>query len=223
MTEVVQFYFDVMCPYAYQASLWIRSVRDQGGCEVEWRFFSLEEVNRVEGKKHPWEREWSYGWSLLRIAAHLRRQDPALVDAWYAACGHALHVQGRKVYLPDGTAAVAAELDLPTDTVDRSIEDPTTSDDVRMDHEWLATTKGGFGVPTLVFEDGAALFGPQIVHGPTGRDAMRLWDLVTGWRDFPDLYEIKRPKAGADLAHVATAFAPYLEARAWPTIENLAP
>ena len=50
-----------------------RDVRSQNGIEINWRFFSLEEVNRVEGKKHPWEREWSYGWSMLRIGALLRR------------------------------------------------------------------------------------------------------------------------------------------------------
>ena len=53
----VDFHFDVMCPYAYQTSKWIRDVRSQNGIEINWRFFSLEEVNRVEGKKHPWERE----------------------------------------------------------------------------------------------------------------------------------------------------------------------
>ena len=56
----VDFHFDVMCPYAYQTSLWMREVRDLTGLEVNWRFFSLEEVNRQDGKKHPWEREWSY-------------------------------------------------------------------------------------------------------------------------------------------------------------------
>ena len=78
----VDFHFDVMCPWAYQTSLWMREVRDLTGVEVRWRFFSLEEINRQDGKKHPWEREWCYGWSMLRIAALLRREDPALVDAW---------------------------------------------------------------------------------------------------------------------------------------------
>jgi predicted DsbA family dithiol-disulfide isomerase len=72
----VDFHFDIMCPWAYQASLWIRDVRDQVGLDVRWRFFSLEEVNRAEGKKHPWERDWSYGWSMMRIGALLRRADP---------------------------------------------------------------------------------------------------------------------------------------------------
>ena len=77
MSIAVDFHFDPMCPFAYQTSLWIRDVREQLGITVNWRFFSLEEVNRAEGKKHPWEREWSYGWSLMRIGALLRRTDMA--------------------------------------------------------------------------------------------------------------------------------------------------
>ena len=92
----VDFHFDIMCPWAYQASLWIRDVRDQTGLDVSWRFFSLEEINRADGKKHPWERDWSYGWSMMRIGALLRRTDPDLLDRWYLAAGTALHVDGRK-------------------------------------------------------------------------------------------------------------------------------
>ena len=51
----VDYHFDVMCPYAYQTAKWIRDVRRQNGIEINWKFFSLEEINRVEGKKHPWE------------------------------------------------------------------------------------------------------------------------------------------------------------------------
>lgn len=65
----VDCHFDVLCPWAYQTSLWMRDVRDQLDLDLRWRFFSLEEVNRVEGKRHPWERPWSYGWSILRIGA----------------------------------------------------------------------------------------------------------------------------------------------------------
>jgi len=50
MSTVVDFHFDPMCPFAYQTSLWIREVREQIGITVNWRFFSLEEINRVEGK-----------------------------------------------------------------------------------------------------------------------------------------------------------------------------
>ena len=35
----VDFHFEVMCPYAYQTSKWIRNVRSQNGIEINWRFF----------------------------------------------------------------------------------------------------------------------------------------------------------------------------------------
>ena len=92
----VDFHFDIMCPWAYQASIWIRDVRSQLGLAVRWRFFSLEEINRADGKKHPWQRDWSYGWSMMRVGALLRRIDPELLDQWYLAAGTALHVAGRK-------------------------------------------------------------------------------------------------------------------------------
>ena len=38
----VAFHFDVMCPWAYQTSIWMREVRDRLNIEVDWCFFSLE-------------------------------------------------------------------------------------------------------------------------------------------------------------------------------------
>ena len=110
--EFVDFHFDVMCPWAYQTSRWMREVRDLTGLDVRWKFFSLEEINRVEGKKHPWEREWSYGWSMLRIGALLRREYEALLDAWYERAGRALHEDGRQPHRPEVAEELLAELGL---------------------------------------------------------------------------------------------------------------
>lgn len=220
--SAVDFHFDIMCPYAFQTSLWMREVRDRTGLEVRWRFFSLEEVNRVEGKKHPWERDWSYGWSMMRVGARLRRDDPALLDAWYEAAGTALHVDGRKPHHPDVARALLAELDLDPALVDEAIADATTHDEVRAEHQTVLDA-GGWGVPTLVFDDGQALFGPVVVDPPTGDAALRLWDLVLGWREFPHLYELQRPKRPSDVALIAETFRPYLEARDWVTIQNETP
>src|ERR1700721_3560808 len=88
MTDV-EFYFDVMCPWAYQTSLWIREAARQRDIRLRWGFFSLEEVNREPDKKHPWERPWSYGWAMLRVAAMLRRNSQEDVERFYAAAGGA--------------------------------------------------------------------------------------------------------------------------------------
>jgi 2-hydroxychromene-2-carboxylate isomerase len=218
----VAFHFDIMCPYAYQTSLWMREVRDLLGLDVAWRFFSLEEINRVEGKKHPWEREWSYGWSMMRIGALLRRIDPALLDRWYLAAGTALHVDGRKPHRPEVAEALLVELGLDPGLVAEAIADPTTGDEVRAEHETVVAA-GGWGVPTLVFPDGQSLFGPVVIDPPTGDAAVRLWHAVTAWLEFPHVYEIQRPKRHEDIRAIAEAFRPYLEARDWVTIMNETP
>ncbi len=218
----VDFHFDVMCPYAYQTSLWMREVRDLAGVAVTWRFFSLEEVNRVEGKKHPWERGWSYGWSMMRIGALLRRKDPDLLDQWYLRAGTALHVDGRKPHRPEVAEALLDEMGLEPTWAREAIDDPTTGAEVRADHDRVLRL-GGWGVPTLVFEGDHALFGPVVIDPPTGDAALRLWELVTGWIEFPHLYELQRPKRPDDIAAIATAFRPYLEARDWVTIQNETP
>ncbi|MCH2432435.1 MAG: DsbA family protein [Acidimicrobiales bacterium] len=221
------FHFDVICPWAYQTSLWMREVRDRLGIEVDWRFFSLEEVNRVDGKKHPWEREWSYGWSMMRIGALLKREDPALNDAWYLRSGTALHVEGRQPHRPEVARDLLAEMGLDPGIVDDALADETTHDDVRRDHEAVLAL-GGWGVPTLVFPGSATdearkLFGPVLIEPPTGGAADRLWELVVGWLEFPHLFELQRPKTPADLATVAEVFRPYIEAREWNTVVNPTP
>ncbi|MCB9372989.1 MAG: DsbA family protein [Microthrixaceae bacterium] len=211
-----------MCPYAYQTSLWMRDVRDQLGLDVDWRFFSLEDINRQEGKLHPWEREWSYGWSMMRIGALLRRTDMDLLDRWYLAAGTALHVDGRKPHRPEVAEALLAELGLDPALVRQAIDDETTHDEVMADYRFV-TDRGGWGVPTLVFDDDQTFFGPVLIDPPTGAAAVRLWDLVLGWREFPHVYELQRPKRPEDIAAIATAFRPYLEARDWITIQKETP
>lgn len=216
----VDVHIDLMCPWAYQASVWLRDVRAQTGLDPRWRWFSLEEVNRAGGKKHPWERRWAWGWSLMRIGAWLRQRDgEAAVDAWCAAAGRALHDEGRKVHTPDVAGEVLAEAGLDATAVTGAIDAAATHDPVRADHERIRRL-GGFGVPTLVFPGERALFGPVVREAPTGPRALRLWDLVTGWLDMPGLYEIRRPKTDADWAAIGDRFGPYLSARDWPTIQR---
>lgn len=215
----VDFHFDVMCPFAYQTSKWMRAVRDQTGVTVNWRFFSLEEVNRRDGKKHPWEREWSYGWSMMRIGAILRRKDMALLDAWYERTGRALHEDGHRPHDPDVARHLLDELGLDPSIVDEAITDETTHDEIRHEHQRVLDA-GGYGVPTLFFGE-QCLFGPVVLDPPTeGPAVLRLWDAVTAWLEFPHLYELQRPKTPADGAFIAETFKPYLEARDWVSIDR---
>ena len=224
----VDFYFDPMCPYAYQTSLWIRDVRRQTGLTIDWRFFSLEEVNRPEGKKHPWERPIGYGWSPMRVAALLRRRDPNLCDAWYLACGRALHEHGRKPHDPDTARELLVSIGASPSDWDDALADPTTHDDVKADHFHAVDTFGGFGVPIIVFPASddrpkKAVFGPVVVPAPLGTEALDLWALTVAYTRITGLYEIKTPKTAADIVAIGRAFTPYLQGRDWESVQNPAP
>ena len=134
----------------------------------------------------------------------------------------ALHVEGRKPHRPEVAEALLTEMGLDPGWVAAAIDDPTTGDEVRADHEAVVAL-GGWGVPTLVFGGEQAFFGPVLIDPPTGDAALRLWRAVTAWLEFPHLYELQRPKQRADLAAIATTFRPYLEARDWVTIQNETP
>jgi predicted DsbA family dithiol-disulfide isomerase len=221
MTDV-EFYFDVMCPWAYQTSLWIREAAMQRDLRLKWGFFSLEEVNREPDKKHPWERPWSYGWAMLRVAAMLRRNSQDEVGRFYAAAGTALHEEGRRVQDRPVLEAVLFEGGFDATVIAASLTDATVDDEIRADHQRVLDL-GGFGVPTLVLDGTTPLFGPVIAPAPTGPAAGRLWDLVAGWSEYPHLYELRRPKGPDDWAHIGEMFAPYLSARDWQTIAHPVP
>ncbi|QBJ98835.1 hypothetical protein ERC79_19635 [Rhodococcus sp. ABRD24] len=214
----VDFHFDPMCPFAFHTSRWIRHVRAETGIDIAWRFFSLEEINRRDDQKHPWERDWSYGWSLMRIGALLRRESMDLLDRWYAATGHLLHVEGGKPHDPEVARELLVQLGLDASLLDAALADPSTHDEVRADHDRV-TTAGGFGVPTL-FVQGTALFGPVLVDPPQGAAAVRLWNLVTEMLEFPRVYEIQRVKGPADTAAIGEALTPYVQGRDWQSINR---
>ena len=214
----VDFHFDVMCPWAYQTSRWIRNVRAQNGLIINWKFFSLEEVNLREGKKHPWERDWSYGWSMMRIGAILRRQSMDNLDKWYERSGRALHEEGKRPHDPDVARHLLEEIGMDPNIVDESLLDESTHDEIKDDHQRVIDA-GGYGVPTLFFGD-HPLYGPVLIDPPEGEKAMRLWDTVVSWLELPDLYEMQKLKSVQDQGRIADTFRPYLEARDWVSINR---
>lgn len=204
----IDFYFDPRCPWAYQTSVWIREVRKLRGLDISWKFFSLEEINLVEGKKHPWEREIAYGWTPMRVAAWLRRISMTKCDEWYEVVGHALHVEGLRPYEREVGVELLSRIGEPASTWDEALADPSTHDDVRADHDHAVSEYAAFGVPILVFPNNRAIFGPVVVPAPAGDDALRLWDLADSYSSFPGLFEFKTPKIKSDQKHIAQIFAP---------------
>lgn len=215
----IDFHFDPMCPFAYQTSVWMREVRRQSDLTINWRFFSLEEINLVEGKKHPWQRDWSYGWSLMRIGALLRRQDMDLLDRWYELIGRELHEEGQSPHAPDNARRLLAQIGADDSVFEQALSDDTTHDEVKADHDRVVAA-GGFGVPTLFFADDAAFFGPVLINPPRDDAAMQLWEIVTKMQKFPHVYEMQRLKSPSDQQEIHESLAPYLRGRDWVSMNR---
>jgi 8-oxo-dGTP pyrophosphatase MutT (NUDIX family) len=111
------------------------------------------------------------------------------------------------------------ELGLDPALVDQAMADATTGDEVLAEHNRVVDA-GGYGVPTLFFPDGQCLFGPVLIDPPTGPAALRLWEAVVAWTEFPHLYELQRPKTDQDNARILETFRPYIEGRDWVSINR---
>lgn len=216
-------FIDPMCPYAFQAGRWLRALQRSGDVDVQWRFFSLEEINHEPGKKHPWERAWSYGWSQMRIGVLMRRSGQQAVGRWYEGVGEAFHVHGRRTHDPAVHRAVLAELGFDPAVLDAALADPSTADEVRADHEYAVGVLGAFGVPTIVLPSGRATFLQMVPAPDTLALARDLLALLVAYDRFPTVFELRHPKRSEDLGLIARTFEPYLRAREWRTIENPAP
>ena len=155
----------------------------------------------------------------MRIGVILRRLDMDLLDQWYAVAGKALHVDGHRPHTPEVAKHLLEQIGADPEIVEESIADPTTHDEIKAEHDRVVET-GGFGVPTLFFPDGQAFFGPVLLDPPMGDAALRLWNGVTAWLEFPHLYEMQRPKQEADEQAIYNTFKPYLEARDWVSINR---
>src|SRR5262249_60307869 len=123
------------------------------------------------------------------------------------AVGTALHVDWNRPRRREVAEALIGQLGLDPALVGRAVDDPSTHDEVRADHDRV-TGLGGWGVPTLVFGGDQALFGPVLIEPPSGDAAIRLWRLLTGWLEVPNPYGGPRAQRPAALPAVPTTFRP---------------
>ncbi len=199
-------YIDYVCPYAHRGQLWFDEVNRvrPGSVEVDYRHFSLEQINNTVEGWQLWEQEEGYAPN-----NPARARGRALLAFWAA---EAAKNQGEEAYtrfrrelfaarhdrqldFTDREAlrrvAQAAELDM--ERFDRDFKDRSLLQRLKENHERATGLYGVFGVPTFIFPDGASAF-VKIQQVPTGQRAVDLFDrMVAAVVEHPELLEIKRP------------------------------
>lgn len=200
----VEFFFDPGCPFAWQTSRWIRRVAELRSIAVGWRFISLAYIN--EGKEPSDEmraaHERTRGYHRICAAARDRLGNDA-VGALYEAYGDRFWATTADGEFGDKMAAAAANVDpakiladlgLPGDLIEAA-DDEAWDDVLRAESdEAFRRTGSDVGTPILTYDPptGNSLFGPVISTLPDDEDAVRFYDALRVFVDFPAFSELKR-------------------------------
>ncbi|HVA88653.1 MAG TPA: DsbA family protein, partial [Chloroflexota bacterium] len=166
------FYFDPRCPWAWKTSLWAREVQRQGAITLNWKLFSLREINRDQVPP-PTEAD-----AALRALWLARKEGgQEAIDRLYLALGRASHDRQADLRSHDVLIAAAAQAELDPTLVDRAVADPATSKAVLEEHHDAEQRLQAFGVPWLVVEDqDFGFYGPIVDEVPEGQAALDLWE-----------------------------------------------
>jgi 2-hydroxychromene-2-carboxylate isomerase len=189
--QSVRFLFDPTCPWAYRASLWIREVAEMLPLQVSWELFSLEYVNRerLEGPSLERLRQNRQALRLLSRAKEI--EGNAGIDALYLELGQAVHVRQESLGDEAVLARALTNVGLPLTVLAETREDPRLDSQLESSYASAMAAKV-FGVPTLyVNESQKPFYGPLISSVPTGYDAAKLWEHVSGLATLPYFYELK--------------------------------
>lgn len=191
-------FYDYNCPFVYRAAKMLAAVAASGerDVRVNWRFFSLAQVNHRADPPDGWsvwsapESEPVKGRLAFKAAEAARRQ--GRFDALHAALLDARHRDRLDIEDPHVVVQVAGRAGLDVDRFRGDLQDPEILQRLERDHTEARDTHGVFGTPTLVFPHGAAYL--RLARVLDGAEALRVFDSVSGTIDRePEVLEIKRP------------------------------
>lgn len=189
-----ELYYDYLCPFVYRASLLLANVAAERPIDVQWRYFSLAQVNTKEEGWTVWAApaaEQVRGRLAFKAAEAARRQDS--FDPFHANLLGARHQSRLDIDDAKVVEQVAEESGLDLQRFRHDLDDPAILDALARDHKNAVATHGVFGTPTFVFPNGASAY-IRLAEAPTGAGALQLFDsLLAIAADEPRVLEIKRP------------------------------
>jgi 2-hydroxychromene-2-carboxylate isomerase len=195
--QVVQFWFDPLCPWAWITSRWMLEVEKVRPVRTEWRMMSLSYLNLVQHESKDWPADYverlKKGWGPIRVcAAAARHAGDDILGPIYTAIGSRYHVEGRWED-PNVLTEALQEVGLPTSLAD-AVDREDFDDAIKKSHDDVFADVGlEVGTPVIRVL-GNAFFGPVVTPAPREEAAGRLWDgfvLVTNTDGF---FEIKRSR-----------------------------
>jgi len=190
-------WIDFLCPWARIGAHWLRNVEAAGAleAEVDWKMFSLEQINLPEDASA--DELWAdapgrRGLIPAAAAKWVQTQSPESLAAFQKAMFDARHVDHEKIGQPPVTAQVLSSIGLDGETITAELtSDPKWLEAARSDHEEAAAL-GVFGVPTFVFSHAPPAF-VRLLEITEGDRAVEIYERVRAGALDPTIHELKRP------------------------------
>ena len=204
----LEFFWDPICPFAWQTSRWLRRVAALRGLSVDWRFINLSILNEArdydaefpEGYRESHDR----GRRMLRVAASVQAAEgSAAMAPLYEAFGRSIWHQVRepgddfrsRLATPEHLTAVLTSAGF--DPVHAAAADDRSFDELLRaeTEEAVGRTGRDVGTPIISFgpPDGPSIFGPVISAVPdTDEACLELYDATLTMVRFGTFSELKR-------------------------------
>lgn len=195
--DVIAFelFFDYECPFVFRMARLLDAVRDSGrNLQVEWRYFSLTQVNSRNDGWTVWGAPPSppvKGRLAFQAAEAARRQGK--FDQLRMPLLEARHRSRLDIDSDTVVAEIAERAGLDMDRFRADLTDPTILDTLARDHRRAVNELGVFGTPTLVFANGASAY-VRLAKDVDTNSPLEVFDrLVAVAQKEARILEIKRP------------------------------
>lgn len=203
MSNVVDFWFDPICPWCWITSRWIGEVEKVRDIEVRWHVFSLATINEGRELEPSYRKFMDNTWGPARVAQAVAEQYPEQLKHFYDVLGNEIHHRentspGDK-YLPAIEQALASA-GLPAELLERALNDesaPGLATSIAAAQELVGND---VGVPIIAF-NGVGFFGPVISPSPAGEEAGKLFDAAVTLAHYPGFFELKRTRTVGPIFH----------------------
>ena len=167
------------------------------GLTVNWRYFSLEQVNSQEGPGwRLWEQPEDYasrGRNAFRAAEAARQQGQTEFRVFHMALLKAWHEERRDIADTSVLVEVSESAGLDTQQFRRDLANRRMLSRLAEDHTFAAEHLRVFGTPTLVFPGEQAVF-LKMAPPPSAEDAVAVFAEVRQIAEGRgEIREIKRP------------------------------
>jgi len=145
-------------------AVWLQRVKEEVGYElaVNWRYFSLEQVNSKEGPQWKvWKQPADYisrGLPAFRAAEAARRQGNEAFDRFHYALLAAKHEHKQDIADMNILAEAAGGVGLDIARFQKDLSAHGLLSRLADDHTFAVDSLGVFGTPTLVFAENQAVY-----------------------------------------------------------------